>query len=73
MTITRAEADRLFLRRDSLLDRANEELALAESGDCGYTVAIKRDRPFICGYGRFELALRAEQLAPGEVRDWIAP
>src|SRR6516162_8829982 len=69
--ITWAEADRLFLRRDRLLDRTGEKLALAEAGNCDHAVAIVRDRPFVFGYGGVEPALRAEHLAPGEVRDRI--
>src|SRR6516165_2657549 len=61
--ITWAEADRLFLRRDRLLDRTGEKLALTEAGNCDHAVAIVRDRPFVFGYGGVEPALRAEHLA----------
>ena len=70
--IARAEADRLFLRRDRLFDRADVKLAQAEGGNGGNPVAIKRDRPFVVGYGCFIPTLRAQHLTPREVRNRIA-
>src|SRR5262249_19934155 len=70
--IARAEADRLFLCRDRLLDCTGEKLAEAEGRYGSHPVAIERDRAFVFGYRRLEPALRAQHLTPGEVSDRIA-
>jgi len=70
--IAGTEAEGLLLQRYHLLNRPNEELALAEGGYCEHPVAIEREHCLVFGNGLLESALSAQNLAFREMRERAA-
>ena len=70
--ITRAEPDCLLYQRNRVLYGPGIELALAESGERVYPVAIQRQQRLVFGNGLRVSALRAQQLTFGVMRKWAA-
>src|SRR5919108_1826140 len=70
--ITGAEPDGSLYERDRLLDRADVELALAESEEGVNIVAIVRERRLVFRNGLRVSALRTQQVGLGDMRDRAA-
>src|ERR1700682_965611 len=70
--IARAEADRLLLWWNRLVDRADKDLAAAEIGQCVYHVRVQRERRLVFGNRLLESTPHAQRQSSGKMGKRVA-